>query len=782
MNNHLRIFIRNFLKHKISNLLSIGGLSLGIAIALLLGWWSLNELNYDSFNRDADSIYRVTREGFINNESVKIGTVFAPLCNVAANKYPQIKDKLRITTYGKMRFEANHIVQYEEQIYLADSNFFDFFDYKIKIGDPKKCFSAPNYIVITEDLANKYFPYTNPIGESVNVYDRDWEISAVMYNTPNNSHLKFDAMACMSGVPDIANSGWGNRDMYGTYFKLPIGTNTEELATNINALAKESFPFYKQMEINHFLQPLKEVHFATESFRFDYAVKSDKRFVMIFLFMAIAILVIACINFTNLFISTSFLRAKSIGVKKTNGANKASLIKEFFAETSYYVTASVTIGVFLAVLFVPLFNQLVDSKVTFDYSNPIFYILLIAITIATIAMAGTFPALYITKFDPATTLKGKFNGKNVSALQKGLVIMQFAASIILLITVVTIKKQVHFIQNTDLGFDKSNTLYVDATGPFATNYNAIKQELERNPDIIEVTAKSCIPSDWNNGNPISIPGQVGDPLLMENCQIVNNYTNMLEIDIVEGENFENYKNSKNVALLNEQAVKVLGLENPIGAEIIRNDERLLVVGVLEDIKSKSLHSTVDPQVYLNMSEPFEGCVLMIKTTSNTTAAINAVKEKWIAVNPEHPFEFHFLDEAYEELYKNEIRAGKIVTWGMGFAMFITMIGLFAMARYSTERRTKEIGVRQVNGAKIMDIIILLNRDFLKCVVIEFVVATPLSWIVVNGWLDNFAYHTDLTWWVFGIAGISALLIALFTVSWQIIAAASRNPVEALRYE
>jgi putative ABC transport system permease protein len=780
--NIFRIFERNFLKHRITNFLSIGGLSLGIAIALLLGWWAINEMKFDRFNADADKIYRVCREGFLNNETTKIGSVFGPLGREAKFRFPQIEESVRIISTGKKRFQVGEVINYEESIYFADTNFFQFFGYPIKIGDKNTCFEDPDKIVITESFATKYFGDKNPIGETVNVYDRDWQVSAVMFNIPNNSHLQFDALCVMSGAPNLDNSRWGNRDGFGTYIKIAENTDTEDLAKSITELARENFPPYIQIDISHFLQPLSDIYFNTENFRFDYAVKSDKRFVMIFLYMAIAILIIACINFTNLFISTSFLRAKSIGLKKANGASKGSLIREFFIETSMYVLLSAIAGICFANLFLPMFNQLANSNITLDFSNVYLCSLLFGITVLTIIMAGTFPAFYLTKFNPATTLKGRFNGKNVSVLQKGLVILQFAASIVLLVTVVSIKKQVHFVQSADLGFNKSNVVYVDATGAFSESYETVKQELERNHGIVEVTAKNCIPSDWNQGIGVSTQETRENPYLMEICGIKDNYLDLMDIRIVEGENISNYHDSLNYVMINEQAASALGLDNPIDETIYQGDEQLIVKGVLQDIKTKSLHSRVDPQVYRKLRRVESYNVLMIRISDDTQSAIKAIKEKWQEVNPEYPFEYHFLDNTYDELYLNEIRAGRIVTWGMCIALFITMIGLFAMARYSTERRTKEIGLRKVNGAELFDILILLNKDFLKWVVIAFVVAIPISWYLVNSWLNSFAYRTSLSWWIFVMAGVIAVIISLSTVSWQTFMAARRNPVEALRYE
>ena len=778
----IKTFFKNFIKHRTTNLLSVGGLSLGMAIALLLGWWALNEMKFDRFQEDADRIYRVCREGYLNNETIKVGSVFGPLSREAKFRFPQIEESVRVTTTGKMRFKVGEVINYEESIYFADSNFFQFLNYPLKIGDINSCFKDPDKIVLTESFATKYFGNKNPIGETVNAYDRDWQVSAIMFDVPYKSHLQFDAICVLAGVPNLDNNSWGNRDGYATYIKISENTDTEDLANGITELARENFPPYIQIDLRHFLQPLKDIHFNTEYFRFDYAVKSDKRFVMISLFMGIAILILACINFTNLFISTSFLRFKSIGLKKANGAGKGSLIREFYIETSLYVIVSAIAGIGIASLFLPMFNQLADSNIIFDFSDVQLTSLILGITILTIILAGTFPALYLTKFNPATTLKGKFNGGNVSVLQKGLVILQFAASIVLLVTVVSIKRQVHFVQSADLGFNKSNIVYVDATGAFSESYETVKQELERNHAIVEVTAKNCIPSDWNQGLGVSTQETRENPFIMEICGIKDNYLDMMDIRMVAGENISNYHDSLNYVMINEQAANALGLDNPIDETLYQGDEPMIVKGVLEDIKTKSLHNRVDPQVYRKLSRVRSGNVLMIRISDDTQSAIKTIKEKWQEVNPGYPFEYHFLDDTYDELYQNEIRTGKIVTWGMCIALFITMIGLFAMARYSTERRTKEIGLRKVNGAELFDILILLNKDFLKWVMIAFVLALPVSWYLVNSWLNSFAYRTNLSWWLFAMAGVIAIIISLVTVSWQTFMAATRNPVEALRYE
>jgi len=776
----LKVFEKNFFKNKTTNFLSIGGLSLGIAVAILLGWWALKETRADRFHSDYKSTYRVCREGFVNNENIRIGSINSPLAKDLKDQFPQIKDMVRLAPIGKERFQFDEIINYEDAVMLADSGLFRFFDFPLKQGDIRTCLDDPNDMIITEKLAAKYFGEDDPVGQSVEFIGRNWQISAVMFDVPANSHLQFDALCAMSGIPEYDNAPWG-WDLFNVYVKLAPETDLEALSGQITDLAREGFPAYETVDIHHFLQALADIHFDTQDFRFDNAKKSDRRFVMIFAFMALAILTIACINFTNLFISTAFLRARSIGLKKANGAGKGSLIKEFYLETALFVLISMAAGVFLAKLALPLFNNLADTRLILDFTEPALLAYLAGIGLITILMAGSFPALFLTRFRPAATLKGELEEKNISVFQKSLVILQFAASIILLVSVFTIRRQVNFVRTADLGFNKSSIICVNARGPFSESYDMIKQELERYPEIIEVTAKNGLPNEWRHGEAISASPE-DDPFIVEICDIKENYLDMLNIGIVSGEPFKDYNDSLNYIWVNEQAARLLGFENPVDQFLHHEGTQLIIKGVVNDVKSKSLHTQIDPQVYIKLTQVEAQHSVMIKISDDQKAAIALVEKKWNEANPDYPFEFSFLDQAYDDMYKNEERAGDIVTWGMLIAMFITIIGLFAMARYATERRTKEIGVRMVNGAELIDILVLINKNFLKWVIVACVVALPLGWFIMKGWLESFAYRTNLSWWTLLVSAMAALLIAVATVSWQSYIAARKNPIESLRYE
>jgi putative ABC transport system permease protein len=776
----LKVFEKNFFKHKATNLLSIGGLSLGIAVSILLGWWAINEMRSDLFHSDYQKIYRVCREGFINNETIRIGTINSPLAKDLSDKFPQLEDMVRIAPMAKDRFKYEEKITYEESVMLADPGFFSFFSFPLKQGDIHSCLDDPDEMVITETFAAKYFGEDDPVGQNVEFLGRNWRISAVMLDVPANSHLQFEAVCAMGGLPRYDDAPWG-WDLFNVYLKIAPETDVQAVSDQITELARESFPPYRDIDLHHFLQALADIHFDTRDFRFDNVNKSDKRFVLIFAFMALAILTIACINFTNLFISTAFLRVRSLGLKKANGAGKGSLIREFYTETTIYVVISMAVGIFLAKLALPLFNNLADTQLILNFYEPALLAYLAGIGLLTILMAGSFPAFFLTRFRPAATLKGEMKEKNISYFQKGLVILQFAASIILLISVFTIRRQVNFVRTSDLGFNKSNIISVNATGPFSESYDMIKQELERYPEIIEVTAKNSLPSVWRHGSGISASAE-DDPFIVEICDIKENYLDMLDIEIVAGDPFEDYNDSLNYVWLNEQAASLLGFENPVGQTAMHENDQFIIKGVISNINSKSLHHHIDPQAYIKLPQVQADHVVLIKISEDQKAAIARVEEKWQEHNPDYPFDYNFLDQTYDDMYRNEARAGGIVTWGMLIAMFITIIGLFAMAAYATERRTKEIGLRRVNGAEMTDILILLNKDFLKWVIVACVLALPLGWYIMKGWLDSFAYRTSFSWWILMASAIIALVISILTVSWQSYMAARKNPVESLRYE
>lgn len=777
----IKAYMNQFKTQWLIHSLSILGLAIGLSVALLLGWWSLKEFSFDKFFSDGDKIYRVGREGFLNNETVRVAICYGPLAREAKAHFPEID----ISTNAVYRVDEDikkDDIKVKETVLIADSNFLDILDYPILNGNTTNFLSIPNSILITEELAKKLFPNEDPIGKVLEIREAKKEITGILKDIPSNSHLQFAAILPMNDFPNIMNNEWLQNDEYMTYIKLYDGVNIEDLAEKLTLLTQELEPVLKDIPVIHFIQPLYDIHFGSSNFRFDNAISGNMNMVLVLFFMGVIILIIACINFTNLFVSTAFLRAKSLAIKKTNGAQQWQLIRDFYLETIISVAVSLIIGIILAVLLLPIFNELSNSNIELSFADINLYFMILVFAIFTIVIAGSVPAFSMSKMDLIQSLKGQIKGRKVSVFQKALIVVQFSASIILLIAVFSIQHQIQFMKNKELGFDIDQILYVQAFDGFSDNYVAIKQELERHSSILEVTAKKSLPMDWSNGNAISLPDSGADPYIMETCATKINYFNMMDIAIVEGEEMQLHHENKNYVWLNEQAVDVLLLEEPIGKQVSFNEELFEIKGVVKDVYSKSLHLNIDPQVYYPSSEIYSNYVLLIKTTEDVGSAIDAVKSLWEKYNPKVDFEYNFLDSAYENLYEADERASKIVGFGMLIAILLTLIGTFAMATYASERRTKEIGIRKVNGAKVYEILILLNRDFLKFILISFIIAIPMAYYLMNRWLEGFANRTDLSWWIFIQAGLIVLFISLITISWRSFKAATRNPIESLRYE
>lgn len=778
----LKEIIRWAIRQKGTTVLSISGMAIGIAVALLIGIWSLNEFSFDQYHQDASRIYRVCRQGLINNESVVLGSDFGPVGPVSKQQFPDVEDMTRIRVMSRELVKINGITSYEDHICTVDKNLFSFFSFKLESGDPLSCLDGSDKIIIDRSLADKYFKGAEAVGEIVEIYGKTFTISAVMQNVPENSHVKFRIAVPFAGLSWLNENTWGNSDNFITYLKIKENADPAAIAAQITPMTYEHFPIYKQFKIKHFLQPLTDIHFSP-GFRFDYVITNDSRIVFIFISLAVLILLIASFNFINLFVSNSIQRAKSIGIKKINGSSGASLFMASYLETILYIMVATVIAFIVAALLFPWFNQITGSNLRIDWNNGYTWLFTGILIFGTIAIVGSIPAMHVLKFNPEQIIHNRFKGKNISLLQQVLVISQFVASIVLISSAIVVQKQIRFVQNHDLGFNKEHIIYFDAKN-FAGKYEAFREELLKSPTILDVTAKSILPSQWNNGATVVALDNPGNQQLMETCQITYNYPEVIQIPLVEGKNpFDPMLKTSNECLINEQAVKSLNLTDPVGKQIKVHDRDIYTIaGVLKNANTKSLHLKIDPQVYIAMGRVEPWYIIMIKTSEDQKGAISALQSLWSKYNEDYPMEYYFLDDAYDKLYKIEETASKIIGAGMGIALFLAFMGLYAISTYATERRVKEIGIRKVNGATIHEVMVMLNQVFVKWVAIAFIIATPLAWYVVHKWLENFAYKTSLGWWIFALSGVLALGIALLTVSWQSWRAATRNPVEALRYE
>jgi len=776
----IKFYLRHFQRQRTSSILCVGSLALGLFVALLTGLWCINEYSFDTFHHHPEDTYRVQYKGILNNESVSVASAFAPLGPEVLEMMPEIIEMTRFFPVDD-NIRLGSLVEAVDNVYAVDSTFNKIHNYEIKYGSINDFKNKRNAIIINEDWVNRYFAGENPIGRIIN-YQGDREIVAVMHNVPVNSHLTVEALIRIDGVSWIKNSRWGENDGYMTYFHINQEAHISELEKKITEHAHKMFPPFKKFEIQFHLQPLLDVHLG-EQCRFDRAHTRKKSLVVAFALMAIIVLVIGSINFTNLFISNSFLRAKSVGIKKANGATKSNLVTEFIFETFVYVCIAAVVGLLLVELAMPTFNSIINYQLSIDYSSPKLYVVLATLIAATTLLAGLFPAIYMTHFNPVITLRDQFRGHKTSVLQKGLLIIQFTATAVLLISVMTIKKQVTHLQQMDLGFNKENIIHVHMNNNIRKNYERIVKELKACPEIIDVTAKNSLPQNWVQGSMIALATKPDEDFIVEVCQIKSNYFDFMEMSIAEGLNPFGVNDSVNYCVINETAARQLGNDNIIGQLInVEFYGKMMVKGIVKDAYTKSLRNKVDGQVYLPSPLNRYNSVMMVKTTDKPQVAVEKLNKIWIEEVPEAPFEYGFLEEGYAIFYREEKTAGQIASWLMLIAFLISVAGLYGMARYAIKRRNKEIGIRKVNGASVAGIVVSLNATFFRWVGLSFVMACPLGWYLMNQWLKEFAIKTELSWWMFLVAGFSIFLVTMLTVGFQGIKAATQNPVKCLRYE
>ncbi len=767
----MKQFFRNFKKQRTVGLLNICSLSLGIMVAVVVGLWAIQELSFDNFHKNKDRIYRTVSNGTLSGNPVKMGSTWKPLGKEGKEKHPEIEDMTRIYI-EKWDIRIDEVLHQSVESYMTDSNFFSFFTFPLIVGDPKDVLSSPGKVVISESAAAKYFPGKDPVGQIIKTWENDFVVSGIMKDMPKNSSLQADFIFPFTGW-HAEERGWGNGDGFVTFFLLREGTNTDALAKSLTQIVYRNLKGLEEFGLTYSLEALKDIHFSTGEIN-NAIRKGNKPLIMTFVLTALIILIISCINFTNLFVSTSFIRARNISIKKTLGARKTRLMREFYIETAYYVLISIGLGLAIAALILPVFNNFTQSRLTLDFTSPQIYIFLPVLFACVVLLAGSFPALYMTRFNIIETIKGNFKGKKMGFLQKSLVVTQFAASIALLIVVAFMQKQVDYMISYDLGFNKENVLYIRMPYPAKDKYKMLAGEYLQEPSIKAVTRKNALPTEWIQGVAFRrVPADNTQPVLMEICLVNPDYFDFFGMQLVTGENpflIETEDTESLDAVINESAARLLGYENPVGEKLGNAGEGgpdVIIRGVVRNAYTKSLHQDVPPQVYFKVTENgWWNPMVFFKIEGDPQRAIALIEKKWKEYETVYPFEYQFLDDTYQKLYTAEMNANKVFAFAMFIALIITVAGLFAMAYYTTQRRMREIAIRKVYGASVKDIFILLNKSFVLWVAIAFVIACPVAYYGLQGWLSGFVIQTPLSIEVFLLVGILALIITLITTGYQ----------------
>ncbi len=804
--NYLHIALRNMKKYKAFSFINIIGLAVGTACCILIFLYVKDELSYDKFNLKADQTYRIYLQGRIHNSELSTATSPAPMGTAMLNNIPEVENYTRVRNFGfpVMRYKDKAFS--EEKFYWADSTFFQVFTVQFIEGNPNTALTKPKSVVITKAMAKKYFGNEDPMGKILNAdHRRDYMVTGVVKGFPRNSHFHFDFIASLSTYEDSKNPFWLSNNYY-TYIVLHKGADLHKVfnemkdmvknfvGPQIKAAAGVSLEQFESTgnKYGYNLQPLTSIHLHSH---LDYEIEpnSDISYVYIFSAIAIAILLIASINFMNLSTARSERRAKEVGIRKALGSNRPQLIRQFIAESILMSILSVFIAIGIVELLVPLFNDLSGKQMNLNLLNNISSVpVLLGFGLVVGIMAGVYPAFYLSSFDPAHILKSDTRkGSRKSLLRSGLVIFQFAVSIILFIGTFIIHDQLSYIQNKNLGFNKEQIVVINKTDDIGKQIESFKLELANNPKVVSVSNTTAIPGKQGGDSAYKLEGSSANKSLDLRVMVCDyNFFKTYGINMAEGRFFSREHPSDTMAVvINQATAKNLGVANPIGMNLVQlgrtadQSIKYKIIGVVKDFNYESLHQKIRPMViHLFRNGNFGRFVSVRITAGDYQSTITSLEKTWKKFADDQAFEYNFFDQDWEHLYFAEQRTSKVSIVFSVLAIFIACLGLLGLVAFITEQRTKEIGIRKVLGASVSEIFMLLSKEFTKWVLIANIIAWPLAYYTMNNWLSNFAYRVSITPLVFLYSGIISLIIAIGTVSTHAIKAARSNPVKSLRYE
>jgi putative ABC transport system permease protein len=806
--NYLKTAFRNLWRYKGFSAINIASLTIGIIGCLVIALFVWDEKKFDKSIPGYENVYRIYQERNEHDVKSNVAVVAPAIATFLKSAYPEVSSTARIMmSNDKFLVEQGDKKAYEEKGWFVDSTFFRIFPIKFLRGDINTALDQTASVVISEDMAKRYFGDQDPIGKILKIDKSDATVKGVFASLPAHFHLDFHYLMPLSfaGIPKARMEKWTWSQFY-TYVKLKPGTNAQQLQDKfIGYLKKEIFPKFIESGSSFMpvFQPLKDVHLKSADFVYDIAIRGNQTYVNALSIIALFVLVIACFNFINLATARSFRRAKEIGVRKVVGADRSQLIFQFIGETILLSILSMLLASIATFFIIPWLNQFTGKSIHFNpFINPLLALCIIAGGLLIGIFAGFYPALVLSGFQPIKVLKNMKLIGNSSGnwLRHGLVVVQFALSVLLIISTLIVFRQTKYLNNKDLGFSHDQVVYFQLRDSLVSNPKTLetfKSELRTNPDIVSVTSGYGLPGDAYAGDGIVLPN---DPTKKDRGANVfigdYDYVKTLGLRIIAGRDFSRQMSTdeREAFLINETAVKEFGFGTPekaIGQPInwpewapvdtTQPVKKGKVIGVVQDFHYKSLHEKVTASVIELYPQVTYTIAAKIKRADmkSTLAFIN---NKWNAFVPSYPLDYKFMDETFGAMYRSEEKLSDLLWIFTMMAIVIGCMGLFGLAAFSAEQRTKEIGIRKVLGANIFNIMGLLSKSFLLLVLVASLIALPLAWWTMSKWLDDFHYRVNISWWVFGVAIIGALLIAFITVSFQSIRAATTNPVKSLRSE
>ena len=819
--SYLRIAFRNHMKNKFHTIINVAGLSVGIATCMVIVLFVVHELSYDRFHERADRIYRVDNEFRVGSVYHNLALGSAAMVTLFPENYPEIESVVRIQDWGNQTVRhPDRPEEYGEKMAWADSTFFKVFTVPLVEGDASTALKEPNTVAINVTLAKKYFPEGNAMGQSLLIDNQNYRVTGIYEDLPDNSHFHFDMVRSMTGLEDAKSVSLIGGAQMQVYLLLHEGADASQLeakfpdfvntyvAPQIGGVISDDFSMERFIAEGNFweytLMPLTDIHLYS-NLEAEFEPNGSITYVYLFSSIAIFILVIACINFMNLSTARSADRAREVGIRKVMGSLRSHLIRQFLTESFVLSMIAFLLAICLAYLFLPVFNTLAQQDLSLPLGDSAFYLVLLGAIILVGVMAGLYPAFFLSGFKPVSVLKGKVTiGSQSGFIRNGLVVFQFVISIFLIVATITVQRQLSFVQNKRLGFNKEQVVVVHEAQHLGNQVEAFRDEVLQNSFIPTGTISSYLPVDgtrrnfntfWPEG---AVPtGQnINDMSSLQMWAVDHAYINTLGIRLKAGRNFApgNSADSTHSVILNEAAVAALELGNdPIGRKIsmfagttpdgrpdINNIRTWSVIGVVEDFHFANMRESIQPVgLFLERSDGF---VSFRFAGDATQEVLNTISNIWDKMAPGRPFEYSFLNDDFDRMYRSEQRLGTIFAIFAGLAIIIACLGLFALTSFTAQRRTKEIGIRKTLGASVESIVLLLSKTYSKLILIAFLLSVPVAWYATNWWLKSYAYKADVGVMVYLLAGSAAFLIAMLTISYQSIRAARANPASSLRSE
>lgn len=801
LKNYFLIAIRHILKQKFYSFINILGLTIGIAASLFIILYITDEINYDRFHTNIDRLYRVGLNGKLAGQEVHVVSTPPPLASALVNEVPGVEHAVRLWQWGDVVIRYEDKVFTEDLIFHTDSNFFKVFSFELLEGDPETALKEPNSMVITETIARKFFGDGDYLGKIITFSNdnKAMKVTGVIEDAPHNSHIKYNYLVSFSSNDFGKSDQWLSNSL-NTYFTVYEETNIDDVLSTLN---NDLIPKYVGPQIQQFLgisldqfleqdgaygyfvNAVKDIHLHSDVDG-ELEPPGDIAYIYIFVAIGLFILMIASINFMNLSTAKSSGRAREVGLRKTLGSLKTQLILQFLIESIIYSFVAVVLAVLLVSILLSQFNLLSGKELEFSQLiTPSMILGLVGLLLFIGLLAGSYPAFYLTRFKITEVFKGSVaKGTKGGWIRGSLVVVQFVISIGLIICTVLVYRQLQYTQNKNLGFDKEKVMVISNVSRLESNKKAFKDALQSDANIVAASYSNSVIPGVNNTTIFRKPESDEDHIIGLYFADHEHF-DVMGFELAAGRNFSrDFLSDSTAMLVNEAIVDAMGWDDPIGQRLISFNSgepmEITCIGVLKDYNFESLRDNIRP-IMIRLGD-FGNDMTVRYTHDDPREAVKLVESKWKEMAPSEPFEFAFLDERFDEMYRAEQRLGVLFTIFTGLAIFIACLGLFGLAAFTADQRTKEIGIRKAMGASSISIVALLSNEFVKFIAIAFLISIYPAYYVISSWLENFAYRISIDWWVFVSSGLAALVIALLTVSFQSIKASRLNPANTLRYE